>query len=103
MDYIEKIDKLRSQRGWTIYRLAQESGLSSQTIHQWMGRTSEPSLAGITQVCEAFGITLAEFFSNSELIEAKPEIKKLYEDWCSLTTDEQDSIKAIIKSYMNRK
>ncbi len=103
MDIFDKIDKLRVNRGWTIYKLAQESGLSQQTIHQWFDNHSTPTIAAIQAVCEAFGITVAEFFSENELIEATDELKKLYNDWCCLTKDEQTSVKLIIENYIKNK
>lgn len=35
MNYFRKIDKLRTMRGWSFYKLSQESGLAQQTFTQW--------------------------------------------------------------------
>lgn len=39
-----RIRQLMAERGWTIYRLAQESGLSQTTISNIFKRNNQPSL-----------------------------------------------------------
>ncbi|MBQ7977863.1 MAG: helix-turn-helix transcriptional regulator [Clostridia bacterium] len=103
MNIVEKIDKMRVARGWTIYKLAQESGLAQQTIHQWFEGGTIPSIPALKSICEAFNVTLAEFFAEHELIEATPQIKELYSKWCCLTHEEQASIQNIVDNYIKSK
>ncbi|MCL2751688.1 MAG: helix-turn-helix domain-containing protein [Firmicutes bacterium] len=95
----QKIDRLRSERGWTAYKLSQESDLPAPTIRQWFKTDVFPTIPALVQICAAFGITLADFFAEGDLIEATPKIKALYNAWCSLTPDEQASVEAVIKNY----
>ena len=95
--YAEKIDKIRSERNWSVYRLSMESGIPDSTLAKWFGTETAPSVAGIEQCCNAFGITLATFFAEGNLVEVTPEMKKLHDGWCSLSDDEKAAIKAIIK------
>ncbi len=62
MTTLEKIDKLRIERGWTINNLAMEAMLTQSTINNLYSRKSEPKLSTLTSICNAFGITLSEFF-----------------------------------------
>lgn len=101
--YAAKIDKLRYDRGWSVYRLSQESGIPNQTISKWLYKNAMITIPMLSQICEAFGITLADFFAEGNLIEVTPEVKTLYGAWCSLTSDEKSSVKAIIKNYINKR
>jgi transcriptional regulator with XRE-family HTH domain len=98
---LKKITRLKDERGWTIYRLAQESGINSQTIHNWFERGAMPTLKYLHEVCKAFGITLAEFFAENDLVEVTSETKTLYDEWCALSPDEQAAVKAILKVKKN--
>ncbi len=66
MTTLEKIDKLRIERGWTINNLAMEALLTQSTINNLYSRKSEPKLSTLTAICNAFGITLSEFFREEE-------------------------------------
>jgi transcriptional regulator with XRE-family HTH domain len=98
----QKIDKLRLGRGWTVYRLAQESGLSAAAIHKWLRTDAVPSLPALEEVCAAFGITAADFFAEGDLIEATPRLKALYAKWCALPPKDQASIESILNSLSEK-
>lgn len=66
MDILEKINKLRLERGWSVYKLAEESGLTQSTIANMFSRKTMPSISTLTQICNAFGISLSEFFSDNK-------------------------------------
>lgn len=69
MDIIEKIEKLRKERGWTIYMLASEAGLTNSTISSIYSRNTPPKIETLQAICDGFGITLAQFFLEEEQIE----------------------------------
>lgn len=64
MDVIKKIDELKNERGWSDYMLAVKSGLSSSTIANMNRRKTVPSVATLETICNAFGITLSQFFGG---------------------------------------
>ncbi|MCL2630827.1 MAG: helix-turn-helix transcriptional regulator [Firmicutes bacterium] len=97
--YAIKINRLRNERGWSVYRLSQESGIPEQSISKWIYGSATITLPLLEQICEAFGITLADFFAEGALIELTPEKKTLHDDWHSLSENEQSAILAVIKSY----
>lgn len=103
MDYFRKIDKMRVARGWSFYRLSQESGLSQQTFTQWMNGKTIPTLPALQAVCDAFEISLAEFFAEDEIIVVTPEVKELFNDWQVLTKEEKASVMAIVKNYIKKR
>lgn len=103
MDIVKKIDKLRVSRGWTFYKLSQESGLSQQTFTQWFNNNTIPTIPALISVCNAFGITLADLFAENNLIEVTPRLQQLYNNWCILSPDEQNSVELIINNYIKNK
>ena len=103
MDIVKKIDQIRVKRGWTFYKLAQESGLTQQTFTKWMEGQTIPTIPALQAVCDAFGITLANFFAENDMIEITPQTKCVLENWNYLTKEEQESIKLVINNYINRR
>lgn len=103
MDIVKKIDEIRVKRGWTFYRLAQESGLTQQTFTKWMEGKTVPTITALKAVCDAYNITLANFFAESDMVEVTPETKSIFDNWNILNNKEKESIKLIIDNYMNKK
>lgn len=64
MDAQKRIRQLMDERGWTDYRLAKEANLSHSTVTNMFNRNNAPTLPTLEAVCKAFGITLAQFFSE---------------------------------------
>lgn len=69
MDVIERIEKLRKERGWTVYTLALEAGVTQSTLATMYQRNTPPKIETLQLICEAFGITLAQFFLEDEKVE----------------------------------
>lgn len=79
MDTHERLRQLLNERGWTEYRLAKNCGLSESTIANIYRRNTVPSLATLEAICKGFGITMAQFFAEGEMVEISPELKELFE------------------------
>lgn len=82
MDVIDKIDKLRRERGWSVNNLALEAMLTQSTVNNLFNRRNEPKLNTLRAICDAFGITLAEFFAEemSEEDELNYLVRRLDDD-----------------------
>ena len=82
MDINKKIEKLCFQRGWSMYELAQESGITQSTLTSMIKRGNPPKIETLSCICEAFGITLAQFFVEDEesefLSKKEKELIELY-------------------------
>ncbi len=63
-DILSRIRGECIRRGWTDYVLSQHSGVPLSTISSWYGRKLDPTVANLEKICDAFGITLSEFFSS---------------------------------------
>ena len=63
----EKIDTMRKERKWTKSRLAREAGVTPNTIYNWYNdNNAMPTRESIENICCAFGITVAGFYSDVE-------------------------------------
>ena len=76
MDINKKIEKLRFQRGWSTYELAQEAGITQSTLTSMIKRGNPPKIDTLSCICEAFGITLAQFFIEDEELEVLSKTEK---------------------------
>ena len=75
IDVLERINELRRERGWTIYKLAEEAMVAQSTMSNMFTRKTLPSLYTLNQICEAFGITMSEFFNDG--VEVSEETRLL--------------------------
>jgi len=91
MDTHARLRELMRKRGWTAYRLAKESGLSESTLANIFKRNTVPSITTLETICAAFGISLAQFFAENEMVELTPELKKLFDHWVSLTLEQKQA------------
>lgn len=64
MNILKKINKMRLEREWSVYRLSLESGVSQSTLTNMFNRETLPSITTLECICNAFGITMSEFFAE---------------------------------------
>lgn len=97
MDVIAKIEKLREERGWTKYRLAEESMLTYSTLSAMYLRNTPPKLDILEMICTAFGISLAQFFADGNEAEIlSPDEKELIRKYRRLTDEKKKAINILI-------
>ena len=54
MDINKKIEKLRFERGWSMYELAQEAGITQSTLTSMIKRGNPPKIETLECIGEAF-------------------------------------------------
>lgn len=92
MDILVRLKQLMEEYGWSEYRLAKNANLSQSTVTNIFRRNSAPSFSTLSAICQAFNITLAQFFSDGkELIELTTEQKALLLKW-SMLNEEQKAL-----------
>lgn len=62
MTVIETIDYLRKSRSMTNYQLSRKAGISQSTLSNLANRNKEVSILVLSKVCDAFEISMSEFF-----------------------------------------
>ena len=92
MDPILRLRELMNSRGWSEYRLAKESKLSMSTISNIFHRGSIPSIPTLETLCNTFGISLGQFFSDGdEPISLTPEQKEMFEAYNSIFSNNDNT------------
>lgn len=101
MDVIGRTQQLMKERNWTEYRLAKETQLPASTIANIFHRGTIPSIPTLESICMAFGISLCQFFAESNLIALTGEQETLLNKWSNLS-DDQKQILLDLMEKMNR-
>ena len=99
MDVLERLRHLMDERGWTVYRVARESGLSEKTVYNIYSRNTMPSIPTLEAICNAFGITLAQFFADGKLIEMSLDLKEVFENWIVLTPEQKEATLSMMRAF----
>lgn len=94
---LKRIEELCEKEGWSHYVLAKRSGISQSTISNMFSRTNQPTFATVARICDAFGITMAQFFDSAQHLD--------------LTADQEDILcmfdampaqkRELVKAFMN--
>lgn len=99
MNIHARIKQLQNKRNWTTNHLAMESNISPGTILNWYKRNSIPTVTGIQSLCDAFGITISEFFNEDEdKIYLSDLQKELLAEFDLLDKREKEDIIRLIKT-----
>ena len=103
MNVLEKVKKLQDERGWSTYKLAYEAGLTQSTLSNMFARGTCPTVDTLEKICEAFGITLAEFFESDEKkARVSKEELELLNKYRALTDKEKDAVKSMINALFQK-
>ena len=99
MDILERIKTLRDERNWTNYRLCDEAGLPYVTVTNMFSRGTQPTISTLKALCDAFDISLAQFFSTENCdLNLSDEESDLISDFRKLTKKNKLAVSALIKS-----
>lgn len=100
MNIKDRILQLMKERGWTMYRLAKETGLPTSTLSNMIKRSTTPTMSTVKTLCDGFGISLSQFFwDGTEAVLLTEEQKLFFADWASLTVTQKDIITKIIVEF----
>ncbi|HIT05124.1 MAG TPA: helix-turn-helix transcriptional regulator [Candidatus Scybalocola faecipullorum] len=103
MDIVSKLRKLCSERGWTEYRLAKESHIAQSTISNLIHRGNSPTILTIEKICQAFGITVSEFFDDGSDILINDNTKRLVKIYDQLNDTQKESLLIYAGNLLARK
>lgn len=103
MNVLKRINKLRLERNWSVYRLSVESGIPQSTLTNMFNRETLPSITTLEMMCNAFGITMSEFFYDSTVESESIDEKEFLELYNSLPDGMKDSICNLMREYHKNK
>ncbi|MBS6628783.1 MAG: helix-turn-helix transcriptional regulator [Clostridiales bacterium] len=94
-----RIKELCTKHKVSKYRLAQLTGMSQTAVGNIMKLKSIPTIPTLERICDAFGITLAQFFAGEgarpDLTQAQSEI---LETWDKLNCEERRILLQFVRS-----
>lgn len=98
IDVIKRIKDLTAERGWTEYRLVKESGIAASTISNIFHRNTLPNIFTLEALCDTFGITLSQFFSNDVMIYPSEDQEAILLEWSYLNTNQRERLLYFLRS-----
>lgn len=100
----ERIEQLLADKNMTRYRLGQCSDLNDTTLYNIMKRKTIPSILTLSKICDGFGITLAQFFYDSENDrECTREERSLLSSFSRLSAYDRGVVLMMIDNLAKRK
>lgn len=101
MNILDKILRLREEKGWSEYKLSVESGIPQSTISSWFCKNAQPSLNSLQAICNACGITMAQFFADDETQAAYCSQMqcRLLAGFSHLNTEQQEMLVQFLESF----
>jgi transcriptional regulator with XRE-family HTH domain len=107
MDITEKIKTLMTERGWSVYQLSKEAGLTVSTLQNMFKRHSQPSFDTANGIAEAFGLSLPELISDGPLDdygkELSPIESQIVNDFRKLDPEAKKLFFSLINLYIGKK
>ncbi len=101
MDYsvgvIEKIERLRKERGWTKYRLADEAAITYSSLMSMYARNTPPKLDILEMICGAFGISLSQFFADGDAEYLTADEREVLKKYRRLSDDRKRALSVLIE------
>ena len=96
----ERIDELRVKKGWSLNRLAEEIGLTNSAVYSWYRKGGySPSIKSIERACEAFEISLTEFYSCVDTESMDINETLLMDSFRKVPPEEQEKVLKIVKIF----
>ena len=94
---LDTITAYRKGRKWSLYDLAAHAELKPSTISTWYNDNAIPTIPSLVKICDAFQITLSEFFAKAEGSESAPvaltpQQMQVIEKWAVLRPDQQEAV-----------
>ena len=99
--YTEKINHYLQVKHWSLFELSQQADISAATIYEWFSNKKRPSLTNISKFCNAFNISLAQFFAETSNEYTTATLSELLQLCKDLSNDEVDAILQIAK-HLNK-
>ena len=95
MDIIKRINDLLAVKDWSIHQLSLECDVPRSTLYRIMAHELSPTFAQIEKICDAFNITVEDFFCIS--IAPKADEIVLINSYRKLNSDSKRTALIIIQ------
>lgn len=81
MDIGKRITYLRSQKGYTVNKLANKAGISQSYLREIELGNKNPTVEILSYLCEVLELSLSEFFDDGNAVHSffsDPVVERLY-------------------------
>ncbi len=101
MDIGARITVLRNQRGIRLVALASAAGLAHSHLSDIEKGKKLPSITKLRAICDALGITLADFFApTGEGVETlPPELRRFLDNARDLSPEQLAALEHVIRAF----
>lgn len=88
----------------SVYRLAELSGLNQSTLANTFSRGTVPSVQNLEIICGTLGITLAQFFTEDEIVvRLTDEEAEFFENYKKLPPAIRKSVNDIVNAIVQQR
>ena len=98
----EHIKEICKQRGWSYYKLAQESGISHSSLNYMLKHQHVPTMNNLIKICKGFDIELWQFFYDISP-GTHTEQEELIKLWNLLSKSQKELVFAYMYGLLNKK
>ena len=102
MNLQSKIRDLMNERGWSMYRLAKESGVSWSTIRHMFERNTEPTVPTLEAICRGLGISLETLLLGEGFTVLDDEQKMLLSKWSMLSPENKQILLTLLNTLSKK-
>jgi len=100
-DVLQRITDLRLARHWTEYQLSVRSGLPQSTISSWYRKKMLPTIPSLQKICDAFDMSLSQFFAATPCADLTEEQAQLLNGWELLSSEQKQAFLSLIHSIIS--
>lgn len=93
--FYKRIDEFLEARGWNLQHLAIEANIAMSSIYMMRSRGSFPSFPSLCAICDALGVSLAEFFDVDNAL--SPSVLDLAHDISNIPSDGVEILSQLAK------
>jgi len=98
LDCLTRIRQLLDERGCSVYRLAERSGIPQSTLSNMFNRSNSPTIPTLERICRTLDISISEFFNYSDVSDDSSLLdKEMNETWEKLAVEQKKALLNIAK------
>lgn len=103
LEILDKVDKLRKQKGFSVYRLTKEAGISHNTLNSWRKRQTMPSFAVLEAICDTLGVSISILLMDSSTAHSDltSETKRMLELWYMLNRSQKITFINLLTTFLS--
>ena len=92
--FFERLDFFLSEKNWTLYQLCSDVDITVDAIYKMRRRNTLPSLQSVCIICDALGLSLAEFFSVEIL---SPDCKAIMDSFETISNQSLSALAILVQ------